>query len=182
MSPKPGSRRCQAAALSGRYQRDLWKYQEIKSIKYSGLTQSHASVPTTTTRVLISTLRTRKLHCRIQRNWPRSSIEQRLYRATSRWAKTSKEEENIRLKEGGNKRWLRNQPKYVQSCQQSQGVEDASRQLCQAVTIETSERKQQEMKSIKYSGLGQSYASLLTTTTTTTRALVSTLRTRKLHC
>ena len=46
--------------------------------KYSGMAQSHASLPTTT-RALISTLCTRKLHCQMQQNWPSSSIEHRLY-------------------------------------------------------------------------------------------------------
>ena len=43
--------------------------------------------------------------------------------------------------------------KYVQSTQQGQRVEDARRQLCQVITTEKSERKQQEIKLIKYSGL-----------------------------
>ena len=111
----------------------------MKLIGYSGLAQSHASLPTTT-RALISTLCTRKLHCQMQQNRPSSSIEQRLYLAAPRWAKANEEEEkNIRLKGGRNKRCLRNQPKYVQICQQSQGVEDASRQLCQLVKPEVSE-------------------------------------------
>ena len=63
LSAKPWSRRCQTAALSGRCRRDLWKEQEMKSIKYSGLAQSRASLLTTTTRALISTLGARKLHC-----------------------------------------------------------------------------------------------------------------------
>ncbi len=63
----------------------------------------------------------------MQLNWPSSSIEQRLYLAASCWAKMNEEEENIRLKEGGNQRCLHNQPKYVQKYQRSQGVEDARR-------------------------------------------------------
>ena len=66
-------------------------------------------------------------------------MKQRLYLAASRWAKASREEENIRLWEAGNKRCLRNQRKYVQNFQRSQGIEDASRQLCQAITTEFSE-------------------------------------------
>ena len=91
----------------------------MKSIEYSGLAQSHASLPIGT-RALISTLGTRKLYCQTQQNWPSSSIEHRLSLAASRRAKTSEEEEeeeNIRLKEGGSKRCLRNQPKYVQNSQ-----------------------------------------------------------------
>ena len=57
---------------------------------------------TTTTRTWISTLRTRKLRCQMQLNWPNSSAEQRLYLAAPRWARMRKEE-NARLKEGGNK-------------------------------------------------------------------------------
>ena len=111
----------------------------MKLIRYSGLAQSHASLPTTT-RALISTLRTRMLRYQMQQNRPSSSIEQRLYLAASHWAKANEEEEeNIRLEKGGNKRCLRNQPKYVQFCQRRQGVEDASRQLCQLVKSEASE-------------------------------------------
>ena len=111
----------------------------MKLIRYSGLAQSHASLPTTT-RALISTLCTRKLHCQMQQNRPSSSIEQRLYLAASRWAKANEEEEeNIRLKGRRNKRCLRNQPKYVQFRQRKQGVEDASRQLCQLITKKISE-------------------------------------------
>ena len=43
-----------------------------------------------------------------------------------------------RLEEYGN-RYLHNQRKYVQRSQQSQGVEDAERQLCQPITTEISE-------------------------------------------
>ena len=111
-----------------------------------------------------------------QKNRPSSSIEHKLYLAASHWAGVRKEE-NIRLKEGGNKRCLRNQPKYVQKCKRSQGVEDARRQLYQEIETEISERKQQEMKSTKYSGLAHSHASL----PTTARALIPTLRTRKWH-
>ena len=75
----------------------------------------------------------------MQQNWPSSSIEQRLYLAASRWAKAREEEETIRLKEGGNKRCLRNQPKYIQECQRGQGVEDARRQFCQVSFTETPE-------------------------------------------
>ena len=59
-------------------------------------------------------------------------MEHRLYLAASRWVKANEEEEeeNIRLEEGGNNKSLYNQPKYVQCFQRSQGVEDASRQLC----------------------------------------------------
>ena len=57
---KSGSRRCQAAALPGHLQQHLWKHQEMKPIGYSGLAQSHASLPTTTTRALFSALHTRK--------------------------------------------------------------------------------------------------------------------------
>ena len=142
MSAKPGSRGYQAAALSGRCRRNLWKQQEMKSTKYSGLTQSHA-LSLTTTRALTSTLRTRKLHCQMQQNWPSSFIEQELYLAASCWAKANEEEENIRLKEERNKRYLRNQRKYIQRFQQSQGVEDARRQLCQVIEIETSESSKQ---------------------------------------
>ena len=138
LSAKPESRRCQAAALLGCYYGDLWKQQEMKSTKYSGLAQSHASLPTTDTRALTSTLCTRKLHCRMQRNWPSSSIEHKLHLVASHWARMRKEE-NIRMEEGGNKRYLRNQRKYVQSCQRSQGVKDAKRQLCQVVGLEISE-------------------------------------------
>ena len=77
----------------------------------------------------------------MQQNLPSSSIEQRLYPAASRRTKANGQEDNIRLKEEkkGNKRCLRNRWKYVQKCQQSQGVEDARRQLCQVITIEISE-------------------------------------------
>ena len=115
------------------------KQQGIKSTKYSGLAQSHASLPITTTRALVSTLGSRNLHCQMQQNRPSSSIEHRLYLAASFRAKANKEEESIMLKEAGNKRCLRNQRKYVHKCQQSQGVEDARRQLCQVITTEKSE-------------------------------------------
>ena len=70
----------------------------MKLIKYLGLAQSHASLPTTTTtKALVSTLSTRKLHCQVQQNWSSSTIEHKLYRAASCWAKASEEEENIRL-------------------------------------------------------------------------------------
>ena len=72
-------------------------------------------------------------------NWSNSSIDHRLYLALSRWAKANEGEENIRLEEGGNKRCLHNQPKYVQLFQQSQGIEDARRQLCQVIETEISE-------------------------------------------
>ena len=45
----------------------------------------------------------------------------------------------MRLEEGGNKGCLRSQRKYVQSSQQSQGVEDARWQLCQAILTKSSE-------------------------------------------
>ena len=108
--------------------------------KYSGLVQSHASSPTTTTRALVSTLRTRKLHCEMQQNWPSSTIERKLYLAASHWARMKKEE-IVRLKEEGNKRRLRNQQKYVQKCQRSQRVKDVRRQLCQVIFTEKSERQ-----------------------------------------
>ena len=146
LSAKPGSRRYQAVVLTGHYQWYLWKQQEIKSIKYSWLSQSYAPLPITT-RALIPTLRTRKSHCQRQQNWPSSSIEQRLYLATSRWAKASEEEENIRLEERGNKRCLHNQRKYVQKTQRSQRVEDARRQLCQIIVIESSESSKKRNRS-----------------------------------
>ena len=74
-----------------------------------------------------------------------SFTEQRFYLAISCWAKANEETRPKYIKldeggrEGGNKRCLRNQPKYVQSRQRSQGVEDAGRQLCQLVKIEVSE-------------------------------------------
>ena len=101
---------------------------------------SHASLPTTTTRALISTLHTTKLHCRMQQNWPSSFIEQRLYLAPSCWVKVNEEEEeeeeeeeNIRLEEEGNKRCPHNRRKYVQKCQRSQRIEDVGRQVCQVI-------------------------------------------------
>ena len=108
LSAKSGSRRCQAAALSGRCRISLWKQQEMKSINYSGLAQSYASLPIAT-RALIPTLRIRKLHCQRQQTWSSSLMKQRFYLAASCWVKANKEEESIRLKEGGNKRCLRNQ-------------------------------------------------------------------------
>ena len=55
-------------------------------------------------------------------------MEQSFYLAASRREKVNEEEEeNIRLKEGGGKKSLRNQRKYVQKHQRSQGVEDTSR-------------------------------------------------------
>ena len=60
--------------------------------KYSRLAQSHASLPTTT-RALVSTLRTRKLYCPRQKNWPSSFIEQKLNLAAPRWARVNEEEE-----------------------------------------------------------------------------------------
>ena len=54
-------------------------------------------------------------------------MEQSFYLAASRREKAEEEEENIRLKEGGGKKSLRNQRKYVQKRQRSQGVEDTSR-------------------------------------------------------
>ena len=68
MSAKPGSRRCRAVALSGHCLWEIWKQQEMKSIKYSSLTQSHASLPTTT-RTSISTLHIRKLHGQIEQEF-----------------------------------------------------------------------------------------------------------------
>ena len=47
--------------------------------------------------------------------------------------------EKLRLEEAGSKTCLRNQRKYVQSFQKSQGVEDVGRQLCQGVNSEISE-------------------------------------------
>ena len=111
----------------------------MKSVKYSRLAQSRASLPTTTTRALVSALRTKRLYCRMQQNLPSWSIEQRLYLATSRQAKVNKGGKNIRPKEGGNKRCLCNQRNYVQKRQRSQGVEDTRRQLCQVVRLEISE-------------------------------------------
>ena len=53
---------------------------------------------------------------------------QSFYLAASHREKVNEEEEeNIRLKEGGGKKSLRNQRKYVQKRQRSQGVEDTSR-------------------------------------------------------
>ena len=81
----------------------------------------------------------------MQQNWPSPFIEQRLYLAASRWAKTSEEEEeeeeeeNIRLKVGGNKRCLGNQRKFVQKYQRSQGAEDPRWQPCEVIGAETSE-------------------------------------------
>ncbi len=75
----------------------------------------------------------------MQQNWPGSFIEHKLYLAAPRWAKANEQGKNPRLKEAGNKRCLHNQRKYVQSFQRSQGVEDARRQLCQAVEVEISE-------------------------------------------
>ena len=72
---KPASRRCQATALSDHCHWELWKQQETKSIKYSGLAQSHSSLPIIT-RALISTLRTRKLA------WPNArKLAKLIYRA-----------------------------------------------------------------------------------------------------
>ena len=66
VSVKPGSRRCRAVVLSGHCQREFWKQQGAKSNEYSGLAQSHISLPTTT-RALISTPRTRKWRDQIKR-------------------------------------------------------------------------------------------------------------------
>ena len=74
----------------------------------------------------------------MQQNRQNSSIEQRLYLAASHWPRMRKEE-NIRLEDTGSKGCLRNQRKYVQSFQQSQGVEDARWQLCQVIETEISE-------------------------------------------
>ena len=79
-------------------------------------------------------------------NFSSSFIEQRLYLAISCWAKVG-EETRPKIsslkreggREGGSKRCLRNQRNYVQLCQQSQGVEDAGRQLCQLIVFEISE-------------------------------------------
>ena len=48
-------------SLSMRYLKESNK--KSKSNKYSGLAQSHGSLPTTATRALMSTLRTTKLRC-----------------------------------------------------------------------------------------------------------------------
>ena len=64
-SAKSGSQRCRAAALSGRWIGNFWKRQEMKSIRYSGLAQSHAPLPTTT-RALTWTPSTEKMHGQIQ--------------------------------------------------------------------------------------------------------------------
>ena len=143
--------------------------------KYSGLVQSHASSPTITTRALVSTLRTRKLHCEMQQNWPSSTIERKLYLAASHWARMKKEE-IVRLKEEGNKRRLRNQQKYVQKCQRSQRVKDVRRQLCQVIFTENSESSKKWNRS-SVQGLAPSHDSL----PTTTGSSISTLHTRKSH-
>ena len=75
-------------------------------------------------------------------NFSSSFIEQRLYLAISCWAKVGEETRpkiSSSRRERGNKRCLRSQRKYVQFCQQSQGVEYAGRQLCQVVILDTSE-------------------------------------------
>ena len=65
---------------------------------------------------------------------------QSFYLAASHREKVNEEEEeNIRLKEGGGKKSLRNQRKYVQKYQRSQGVKGAGRQLCQVIVTEKSE-------------------------------------------
>ena len=112
----------------------------MKSNKYSGLAQSHAPLSTTTTRALIPTVRTRKLHGQKLKkvNYSSSSTEQRLHLVASCWAKVKKEE-HIRLEEEENKRWHHRLPKYVQLRQRNQRVEDAGRQLCQVVQLEISE-------------------------------------------
>ena len=126
---KPGSRRCQAVALSGHFYGEIWNWRETKSIKHSESAQSHASLPTTI-RALISAFRTRKLRCQMQQSWPSSNIDHKLYLATSRWAKANEEKEDMRLKEEGNERCRRNQRKHVQKHQRSQRAKGASRQLC----------------------------------------------------
>ena len=76
----------------------------MKSIRYSRLAQSHASLPIVT-RALSSTLCTRKLYCQTQQNLPSSSIEQRLYLAASRWAKAKKKKKKKKKKKiSGSKR------------------------------------------------------------------------------
>ena len=67
-----------------------------------------------------------------------SSIEQRLCQTASHWTRMKKEE-NVGLEETGNKGSFQNQQTYVQICQQSQGVEDAGRELCQVIAIKISE-------------------------------------------
>ena len=67
LSAKSGSRICRAAALSARQNRVLWKQQGMKSIKQSALAHSHVLLPTTT-RALIPTPSTEKLHDQIQEN------------------------------------------------------------------------------------------------------------------
>ena len=69
-----------------------------------------------------------------------SSIEQRLRQTSFHWARAKKKKkENVRLEEAGNKRCFHNQRKYVQIRQQSQGIEDAGRQLRQIIATKTSE-------------------------------------------
>ena len=78
------------------------------------------------------------LKVKIKTNRTTTLMERRFYLFASRWAKVSKKKEESARLEGGSRRGLRNQWKYVQLCQRSQRVEDAGRQLCQVVRIEIS--------------------------------------------
>ena len=102
-SAKIGSRRCQAAVLSDRYRQGVWNQQEMKSIKYSGLTQPHAPLPTTT-RALISTPHTRKSHSYffLRKKKRAKSVHraETLFLLHFSGLKVKKGE-NIRLEEGG---------------------------------------------------------------------------------
>ena len=88
-------------------------------------------------------------------NCSSSGIEKRPLLAISCWAKVNEETRpkisSLRReggREGGNKRCLHNQRKYIQKSQQSQGVEDAGWQLCQIVILEISERNKRSNRKV----------------------------------
>ena len=144
LSTEPESQRCRPTAPSDYCDQGLWEQQEMRLIKRSRLAQSHTPLPTTARASFwfqLSTLE--KLHSQIKERKKKkkrrnSSIEQRLCQTASHWTRMKKEE-NVGLEETGNKGSFQNQQTYVQICQQSQGVEDAGRELCQVIAIKVSE-------------------------------------------
>ena len=100
-----------------------------------------------------STLRTRKLHCLMQQNWPSSVIELVLHLAASHWTRVKKEQ-NIRLEETGNKVYIYISPQPAKV--HTKMLAKPGSRRCQRTTFSGRYYrelwKQQEMKSISIQG------------------------------
>ena len=122
--------------------------------KYTGLAQSHGSLPSTTRELWLELPQLESCMANLKKiNCSSSFIHQRLHLAISCWAKVN-EETRLKISSSRKERGREGtkdvstiNKKYVQFFQQSQGVEYAGRQLCQVVRIEVSESKKRWKRS-----------------------------------